>query len=69
MVEVAPPRRRSVDVGGLALALSDGAHGHGWGGWDEEETGGTRRVPVLFIRTQFLGHSSPLHLPPWPSHL
>ncbi|CAE6435846.1 unnamed protein product [Rhizoctonia solani] len=30
-----PPcvRRRSVDVGGLALALSGAGHGGGWGGW------------------------------------
>jgi hypothetical protein len=30
-------RRRSVDVGGLALALQDRNSGKGWGGWDESE--------------------------------
>ena len=44
-------RRRSVDVGGLALALgavSLGGEapemGKGWGGWEETETGETRCV-------------------------
>ncbi|TCD60865.1 3',5'-cyclic-nucleotide phosphodiesterase, partial [Steccherinum ochraceum] len=46
------PRRKrgkSVDTGGLALALSDSSHGlgHGWGGWDETETGETRYAEVL----------------------
>lgn len=31
-------RRRSVDVGGLALALSETGSGSGWGGWDESES-------------------------------
>lgn len=35
-------RRRSVDVGGLALALNDGQSGHGWGGWEDADDGGTR---------------------------
>lgn len=35
-------RRRSVDVGGLALALNDGQSGHGWGGWEDTDDGGTR---------------------------
>jgi hypothetical protein len=30
-------RRRSVDVGGLALALSEQGSGGGWGGWEEHE--------------------------------
>lgn len=34
-------RRRSVDVGGLALALGEQGRGHGWGGWEEDEKGGT----------------------------
>jgi len=37
----APPlshaRRRSVDVGGLSLALGSQGLGQGWGGWDESE--------------------------------
>ncbi|KIP06366.1 hypothetical protein PHLGIDRAFT_119069 [Phlebiopsis gigantea 11061_1 CR5-6] len=37
-------RRRSVDVGGLALALSDEGRGHGWGGWEEIQDGETRHV-------------------------
>lgn len=35
-------RRRSVDVGGLALALNDGQSGYGWGGWEDADDGGTR---------------------------
>jgi hypothetical protein len=35
-------RRRSVDVGGLALALGEPSSGHGWGGWEETEQGETR---------------------------
>ncbi|KAI0066906.1 HD-domain/PDEase-like protein [Artomyces pyxidatus] len=31
------PRRRSVDVGGLALALGDEGLGQGWGGWDDTD--------------------------------
>ena len=37
-------RRRSVDVGGLALALENQGLGHGWGGWDQVQEGGTRCV-------------------------
>ncbi|KAI6019891.1 hypothetical protein F5J12DRAFT_904254 [Pisolithus orientalis] len=40
--EYAHGRRRSVDVGGLALALGNQALGHGWGGWDEVQQGETR---------------------------
>ncbi|GBE83754.1 HD-domain/PDEase-like protein [Sparassis crispa] len=47
MTEVAFGRRRSVDVGGLALALSDGTLGHGWGGWEETEKGETKYAEVL----------------------
>jgi hypothetical protein len=35
-------RRRSVDVGGLALALGNQGLGHGWGGWEERELGEVR---------------------------
>ena len=41
-------RRRSVDVGGLALALGGSSRGEdememgkGWGGWDESEQSGS----------------------------
>lgn len=37
-------RRRSVDVGGLALALGNQGLGHGWGGWEEREKGEIRCV-------------------------
>ncbi|KAI9066828.1 HD-domain/PDEase-like protein, partial [Trametes sanguinea] len=40
-------RRRSVDIGGLALALSDENRGHGWGGWEETDCGETRYAEVL----------------------
>ena len=42
MLDLGHARRRSVDVGGLALALGNGESGHGWGGWDEAEKGETR---------------------------
>ncbi|CAL1699728.1 unnamed protein product [Somion occarium] len=42
-----PPRRRSVDVGGLALALEDETRGHGWGGWEEGEIGETNYAENL----------------------
>jgi len=40
--EYAHGRRRSVDVGGLALALENRGLGHGWGGWEEVEQGETQ---------------------------
>ena len=40
-------RRRSVDVGGLALALSYEDRGHGWGGWDEVDVGGIQCVRLF----------------------
>lgn len=43
-------RRRSVDVGGLALALGNQGLGHGWGGWDERELGEVRCVRSLRLR-------------------
>lgn len=43
-------RRRSVDVGGLALALSDENQGHGWGGWEETDCGETRCVACCHLR-------------------
>ncbi|TBU38768.1 HD-domain/PDEase-like protein [Dichomitus squalens] len=41
------PRHARVDVGGLALALSDERRGHGWGGWEETDCGETRYAEVL----------------------
>ncbi|KAH7913325.1 hypothetical protein BJ138DRAFT_649557 [Hygrophoropsis aurantiaca] len=40
-------RRRSVDVGGLALALENQGLGHGWGGWDETDQGKTNYAELL----------------------
>ena len=38
MYEAGPMRRKSVDIGGLALALAGGhGCGSGWGGWDEDD--------------------------------
>lgn len=38
MYEAGPIRRKSVDIGGLALALAgDHGCGSGWGGWDEDD--------------------------------
>ncbi|KAF9225714.1 HD-domain/PDEase-like protein [Gyrodon lividus] len=45
--EYAHGRRRSVDVGGLALALENQGLGHGWGGWDQVQQGETRYAELL----------------------
>lgn len=49
-------RRRSVDVGGLALALGASSRGgdqmemgKGWGGWEESEQSGSECVSWPFI--------------------
>ncbi|KAG1753517.1 uncharacterized protein EDB91DRAFT_401488 [Suillus paluster] len=65
-------RRRSVDVGGLALALGNQGLGHGWGGWEEEEQGETRYAELLsdmYTHTQTtVNHHvhdlSPIVIPP-----
>ncbi|PCH39434.1 HD-domain/PDEase-like protein [Wolfiporia cocos MD-104 SS10] len=57
-------RRRSVDVGGLALALSEAGSGHGWGGWEETENGETRYAEVLIdvrAHTESILNSEPAH--------
>ncbi|EIN11232.1 HD-domain/PDEase-like protein [Punctularia strigosozonata HHB-11173 SS5] len=40
-------RRRSVDVGGLSLAMQGEGYGHGWGGWEENEIGEVRYAELL----------------------
>jgi len=35
--ELSAARRRSVDIGGLSLALENKGRGHGWGGWEVGE--------------------------------
>ncbi|PSS36950.1 hypothetical protein PHLCEN_2v1166 [Hermanssonia centrifuga] len=62
------PRRRSVDIGGLALALSDEGLGHGWGGWEETEKGETRYAEVLIdvrAHTETIVNLEPLQLSPY----
>lgn len=51
MYEAGPIRRKSVDIGGLALALAGGhGCGSGWGGWDEDDISEAMYVlPVLRI--------------------
>lgn len=54
MYEAGPMRRKSVDTGGLALALAGGhGCGSGWGGWDEDD-----------ISEAMYGFSS-FHISPW----
>jgi hypothetical protein len=49
------PRRRSVDVGGLSLALGSQGLGQGWVGWDESEID-TEEQQLLCVT--LLNHSS-----------
>lgn len=64
MYDLGHPRRRSVDVGGLALALGDGESGHGWGGWEETEKDGTRCVRPHFTLSSLLtGFATPPDMP------
>ncbi|CCL98761.1 uncharacterized protein FIBRA_00766 [Fibroporia radiculosa] len=61
-------RRRSVDVGGLALALSEEGSGHGWGGWEQTEYGGTRYAEVLIdvrAHTETIVHQESVQSPPF----
>ncbi|KAI1784861.1 HD-domain/PDEase-like protein [Ganoderma leucocontextum] len=61
-------RRRSVDVGGLALALADQGCGHGWGGWEETDCGETRYAEVLIdVRhhTETIVSQEGDHVPSW----
>jgi len=41
-------RRRSVDVGGLSLALGSQGLGQGWVGWDESESD-TEEQQLLYV--------------------
>lgn len=54
--EYAHGRRRSVDVGGLALALENQGLGHGWGGWDQVRQGETRYAHFSKITLTLLIH-------------
>ncbi|TFK91193.1 HD-domain/PDEase-like protein [Polyporus arcularius HHB13444] len=59
-------RRRSVDVGGLALALGDEGRGHGWGGWEETDCGETRYAEVLIdvrLHTETIVSQEGEHVP------
>jgi hypothetical protein len=60
----APPlshsRRRSVDVGGLSLALGSQGLGQGWVGWDESEVDTEEQQLLCVI---LLNHSSQLTYP------
>ncbi|KAH9833156.1 HD-domain/PDEase-like protein [Rhodofomes roseus] len=61
-------RRRSVDVGGLALALNDGQSGHGWGGWEDADDSGTRYAEVLIdvrAHTENIVNVDPTQSPPF----
>lgn len=49
---ISQPRRRSVDVGGLSLALGSQGLGHGWVGWDESEID-TPEERLLYISSFF----------------
>ena len=42
-------RRRSVDVGGLALAFGNQGLGHGWGGWEERDNDGSWCVHLSYF--------------------
>ncbi|KAG8216928.1 hypothetical protein J3R82DRAFT_7204 [Butyriboletus roseoflavus] len=65
-------RRRSVDVGGLALALENRGLGHGWGGWDQVQKGETRYAELLYemytqTQTTVIHHDTdplPIEIPP-----
>ncbi|KAI0697046.1 hypothetical protein BC835DRAFT_1339898 [Cytidiella melzeri] len=61
-------RRRSVDVGGLALALAEASSGSGWGGWEETEQGETRYAEVMIdvcAHTDNIVNLEPLHIYPF----
>ncbi|KAL4079509.1 hypothetical protein J3A83DRAFT_1110620 [Scleroderma citrinum] len=65
--EYAQGRRRSVDVGGLALALENQGLGHGWGGWEEVQQGETRYAELLsqmYTQTQSTVDPSNMNLSP-----
>lgn len=55
------PRRRSVDVGGLSLALGSQGLGQGWVGWDESEID-TEEQQLLCVIPPLLYRSIPTYL-------
>ncbi|KAF8556827.1 HD-domain/PDEase-like protein [Imleria badia] len=65
-------RRRSIDVGGLALALENQGLGHGWGSWDQVQQGETRYAELLCEMcaqtqttvTHYDTDPSPIEIPP-----
>ncbi|KII87820.1 hypothetical protein PLICRDRAFT_162678 [Plicaturopsis crispa FD-325 SS-3] len=64
-------RRRSVDVGGLALALADEDRGHGWGGWEDQDseiqihmTSYAELLSDMYTHTQRMVTHDHLHSPP-----
>ncbi|KAH0826694.1 hypothetical protein J3R83DRAFT_5086 [Lanmaoa asiatica] len=65
--EYAHGRRRSVDVGGLALALENRGLGHGWGSWDQVQEGETRYAELLYeMHTQTQTTVSHHDMDPFP---
>lgn len=58
MYEAGPARRKSVDIGGLALALAGGhGCGSGWGGWDEDDISEAMCV-FLVLRFPMAAHDT-----------
>jgi hypothetical protein len=55
------PRRRSVDVGGLSLALGSQGLGQGWGGWDESEID-TEEQQLLCVISPLVHRCIPTYL-------
>ena len=63
MYEAGPMRRKSVDIGGLALALAAGhGCGSGWGGWDEDDISEAMYVflaPSVLTAARDTGYTCP----------
>jgi hypothetical protein len=55
------PRRRSVDVGGLSLALGSQGLGQGWVGWDESEID-TEAQQLLCVISPLIHRGTPTYL-------
>lgn len=54
---ISQPRRRSVDVGGLSLALGSQGLGHGWVGWDESEIDTPERLLFAELLSDMYNHT------------